>query len=100
MVALMNIEAEILDLKRRVGDLESALNVLTGQLRLVHPELVTLREETGGRLEKVSSAVTAMDHRLGKVEVQVWSLRDDLPEIVQQAVKHAIIGPPAGRASR
>lgn len=92
MVAFMNVEAEILDLKRRVGDLEGALSVLTGQLRAVHPEIVALKESTGQHLERMAGAVARVDQRLEGVEVQVWSLRDDLPEIVRAAVDRGLKG--------
>lgn len=90
MVALMNMEAEILDLKRRVGDLEGALSVLTGQLRTVHPELMAFKMDAGDRFERMTGALTGLERRLAGVEVQVWSLRDDLPAIVRSAVKEGL----------
>jgi hypothetical protein len=93
MVAYMNMEAEILDLKRRVGDLEGALSVLTGQLRTVHPELLAFKQDAGDRFERVTSVLTGLEHRLGGLEIQLWSLRDDLPDIVRIAVREGIAGP-------
>jgi hypothetical protein len=89
MVVPMNFEAEILDLKRRVGDLEGAISVLTGQLRLVHPELVAWKEDAGAKLTRLDGTMSKIDTRLEKVELQVWSLRDDLPDIVHAAVIRA-----------
>ena len=38
----MDVEREIHDLKRRVGDLEGAMNVLNGNVGQLHPGLTTL----------------------------------------------------------
>ena len=38
----MDVEQEIRDLKRRVGDLEGAMNVMSGQVSQVHPDLMSL----------------------------------------------------------
>lgn len=89
----MDVEAEIQDLKRRVGDLEGALNVLSGQLRQVHPDLTTFRAEAHSSFQRFGVVLTRVETRLedfltriGRVELQVWSLRDDLPLLVEQAM--------------
>lgn len=89
----MDLEAEILDLKRRVGDLEGALSVLSGQLRQIHPDLTTFRTEAQGSFQRFTTVLTRVEtrlddflNRMGRVELQVWSLRDDLPALVEQAV--------------
>jgi len=94
----MDVEAEIRDLKRRVGDLEGALNVLTGHLKDVRPELAALRNQSSEGLRDLKGAVSDVDRRLGGVELQVWSLRDDLPEIVRSAVVRATAS--AGRGDK
>ncbi len=96
-MVVMNFEAEILALKRRVGDLEGAISVLTGQLRLVHPEIVAWKADAGDRLGRLDHTLSTIGSRLEKMELQVWSLRDDLPDIVHAAVLRAT--QPGGRPS-
>jgi hypothetical protein len=85
----MDIETEIQDLKRRVGDLEGAVNVLTGQLRDIHPNLVTLQSQTTQRFDTVESLMGRIVSRLDDVNLQVWSLRDDFPVLVSEALDQA-----------
>lgn len=89
----MNVEAEIRELKKRVDDLEGAFGVLTGQVRNVYPELTHFRTEAresfagfGNVLLRVDSRLDDFLNRMGKVELQVWSMRDDLPELIRLAV--------------
>lgn len=86
----MDIESEIRDLKRRVGDLEITLGVLTGQLRMVKPGLDALRGESQDRFDRTETALARLDQHFGQlssrmngIEVQIWSLRDDLPEMLR-----------------
>ncbi|HXF54125.1 MAG TPA: hypothetical protein VNK52_08375 [Hyphomicrobiaceae bacterium] len=90
----MDIEAEIEGLKRRVSDLEGALNVLTGQLREVHPNLSGLRTETNERFDRVVSLMGRIVNRLDDVNLQVWSLRDDFPGMLSAALDQARRHPP------
>ncbi len=83
----MDIEAEIRDLKRRVGDLEGAVSVLTGQFSKVHPDLLSLTTTTAARFDRVDDQVGRLVERLDLVNTQVWSLRDDLPELIAQAMR-------------
>ena len=85
----MNIEREIDDLKRRVGDLEGAVNVLTGRLVKVHPELMALSRTTSSRFDGVEALISRAVDRLDTVNTQVWSLRDDLPHLVAAALREA-----------
>ena len=85
----MDVETEITDLKRRVGDLEGAVNVLTGQMSKVHPELVALTETTGRRFDQVDGLVGRAVARLDTLNTQVWSLRDDLPHLMAEALGRA-----------
>jgi hypothetical protein len=85
----MDIESEIQDLKRRVGDLEGAVNVLTGQLRDVHPNLVSLQSQTTQRFDTVEALMSRIVSRLDDVNLQVWSLRDDFPALVRSALDRA-----------
>jgi predicted nuclease with TOPRIM domain len=82
----MNIQAEISELKRRVGDLEGALSVLTGQLNRVHPELVTLQKQTAASFEKVEGLMERLVVRVDTMTTHIWSLRDDLPGMMVEAL--------------
>ncbi len=78
----MDIEGEIKDLKRRVGDLEGAVNVLSGQLGNVHPDLVAFKDLSVKRFDDIDGAMGRFIKRLDTMNTQVWSLRDDLPGLV------------------
>jgi hypothetical protein len=83
----MDVHDEIRDLKRRVGDLEGVVSVLTGQLSRVHPDLVLLQRQTSSSFERVEGVMGRLVTRLDTVNNQVWSLRDDLPAILGEATK-------------
>lgn len=81
----MDVEKEIMDLKRRVGDLEGAVNVLTGQIGKVHPELVALGTATDSRFDKVEELFGKVVSRMDMMNTQIWSLRDELPGMIADA---------------
>ena len=83
----MDIESEIHELKRRVDDLEGAVNVLTGQFRDVKPSLESIRNETGRRFDVSDQLMQRIVNRLDTMNTQVWSLRDDLPILLDEAIK-------------
>ena len=89
MGAEMDIETEINDLKRRVGDLEGAVNVLAGQLGKVHPELVAMGDRTIQRFDAMEGLMNRAVNRLDTVNTQVWSLRDDLQHLVAAAMRQS-----------
>lgn len=78
----MDVELEIRELKRRVGDLEGAVNVLAGQVGKVHPDLVNLTSATSSRFDQVDAVLTKVTTRLDMLNTQLWSLRDDLPQLI------------------
>jgi hypothetical protein len=97
----MDVAHEINELKRRVSDLEGAFGILTNQLRSVHPAVVTLREDMLGRLDRFDAVLERVDKRLdgfgvriNGMELQVWSLRDDLPDLIAGAIKSVGREPP------
>lgn len=98
----MDIESEIRNLKKRVDDLEGAFSVLTGQLRTVAPGLADLSKETRSHFDRLDTTLRGLDiqistvgARMNGLELQVWSLRDDLPALLGAAVGRTIKGPPA-----
>jgi hypothetical protein len=86
----MDVEREIKDLKRRVGDLEGAVNVLAGQLGQIHPDLVELKDLSAARFDIIDGAMGRFINRLDTVNAQVWSLRDDLPDLLSAAVSQVL----------
>lgn len=82
----MDVEREIHDLKRRVGDLEGAVNVLSGQVGKIHPELVALGETSGKRFDIIDTTMDRLVSRLDTMNTQVWSLRDDMPILLADAI--------------
>lgn len=83
----MDVESEILELKRRVGDLEGAVSVLTGHVGKVHPDLVALSTATAKRFDSVEELVGKVASRIDLLNNQLWSLRDDLPEMLATALE-------------
>lgn len=100
----MDMEAEIRELRRRVGELEGGWGFLTSQIRDVHRDLLGFQAETDERLDKIDNRLDKVDKRLDKidnrldkvdnrldrVECGIKSLRDDLPGIVGDAVREVL----------
>jgi predicted nucleic acid-binding Zn-ribbon protein len=86
----MDVEAEIRDLKRRVGELEGSFTFLTEQVRAVHRDLLEFRTATEQPLNRLEEAQGRIEGRLDRVEGSLLALRDDLPEIVSGAVGVAL----------
>ncbi len=78
----MDVESEIRELKRRVGDLEGAVNVLAGQFGKVHPEVISLSKSAEMRFDKVEELMVKVSGRLDLMNTQLWGLRDDLPVLI------------------
>jgi hypothetical protein len=83
----MDVEFEIRDLKRRVGDLEGAVNVLAGHVGGVQPELLALRNLTASHFDKFEVTMGSFVKRLDTMNTQIWSLRDDFPDLLSAAVR-------------
>jgi hypothetical protein len=86
----MDVETEIADLKRRMGELEGAVNVLAGHIGKIHPDLLRLTGTAQKRFDTVDSMMHRVFDRLDTMNTQVWSLRDDLPDLVADAVTKSI----------
>lgn len=83
----MNIENEIQDLKRRVGELEGTVTALSGKLSSIQPDLQSMQRIAHERFDAMETLFTRLIGRLDNINTQVWSLRDDLPDLVSKALK-------------
>lgn len=90
----MNVEAEIRELKRRVGELEGSHGFLSGQVREVHRALLGFQERTQEEFEEVRGEVgklktdlsqfrTEMERFERRTEQQLDALPRALAEIVR-----------------
>jgi hypothetical protein len=86
--AAMDVEAEIRDLKRRVGELEGGFGFLTQRVQGVHRDLLAFQEQTNLRFDRIDGRLGGFDGRLGRVETdvralkgEVAGLRQDLPTV-------------------
>ncbi len=90
----MNVEAEIRDLKRRVGELEGSFGFLTQQIKSVHKDLLAFQAKTDQRFEKLEGKMDSrfdkVDSRLDLVERGLRNLRTDMPKIVGNAVRDVL----------
>ena len=83
----MNIEAEIRDLKRRVGEIEGSFGFLTQQIKTVHKDLLAFQEKTEQRFEKIDGRFDKVDGRLDHLDRGLRGLRTDMPKIVGDALR-------------
>jgi archaellum component FlaC len=83
----MDVEAEIRDLKRRVGELEGGFGFLTQQVQAVHRDLLGFQEQTDQRFDKVDARFDKMEAEIRGVKADVTGLRKDLPTIVGDTMR-------------
>jgi hypothetical protein len=102
---IMNVEAEIRDLKSRVSELGGSFGFLTQQIKSVHKDLLTFQAGTEQRFEKIDGRLNGIEGRfdrvegcLDRVERGVRSLREDMPGIVGSAMRE--VQREQGRKSR
>ncbi len=100
----MDVEAEIRDLKRRVGELEGSFGFLTQQVQGVHRDLLGFQEQTNQRFDKLDGQLEKIDGRFGKVDgrlggvegevrglkAEVAGLRKDLPSVVGDVMREVL----------
>ena len=86
----MNVEAEIRDLKRRVGEIEGSFGFLTQQIKGVHKDLLTFQAKTEQRFDAIDVRFDKVDSRLDRLDTGIRKLRDDMPGIVGDAVRTVI----------
>ena len=79
----MDVEGEIRDLKRRVGELEGGFGFLTQQVRAVHLDVLNFQDQTNQRFDKVEG-------RLDRVEAEVRQLREELPTVVGDVMREVL----------
>lgn len=84
----MDVESEIKELKRRIGNLEGAVSVLAGHVGGLHPDLQALKDLSVERFNKIEDAMGRFVNRLDTMNTQIWSLRDDFPELIGNAMRH------------
>jgi predicted nucleic acid-binding Zn-ribbon protein len=79
----MDVEHEIRDLKRRVGELEGSHGFLSGQVRDVHRALLGFQESVEGRLDRLEGRSDRVEGRLDRLERKV----DELPRALAEVVR-------------
>ena len=93
----MDVEGEIRDLKRRVGELEGGFGFLTQQVRAVHLDVLNSHDKIDGRLDqadgrfdKVEGRLDRVEGRLMRVETEVRQLREELPTVVGDVMREVL----------
>jgi hypothetical protein len=93
----MDVEGEIRDLKRRVGELEGGFGFLTQQVRAVHRDLLNFQTLTtvrfdavDGRFDRVDGRLDKVEGRLDRVETEVRQLREELPTVVGDVMRKVL----------
>ena len=93
----MDVEGEIRDLKRRVGELEGGFGFLTQQVRAVHLDVLNFQDQTNqrfdkvdGRFDKVEGRLDRVEGRLMRVETEVRQLREELPTVVGDVMREVL----------
>lgn len=100
----MDVEAEIRDLKRRVGGLEGGFGFLTQQVQAVHRDLLGFQEQTDQRFDKVERDIEGLKADVHGVKAdvagvqadtrglkaEVASLRKDLPTVVGDVMREVL----------
>jgi chromosome segregation ATPase len=86
----MDLEAEIRDLKRRVGELEGSFGFLTRQIQGVHKDLLSFEEKTDRKLREHDGRFDSHDARFDRLEQDLKGLRADLPKIVGDTMREVL----------
>jgi hypothetical protein len=90
----MNVEAEIRDLKRRVGELEGSFGFLTRQVQTLHKDLLAFEAKTEDKLKEHDKRFDKIEGDLDYLRRDVGGLRSDLPKIVGDVMREVVDGKP------
>jgi hypothetical protein len=83
----MDVESEIRDLKRRVGEIEGTYGFLSSQVREVHRAVLGFQEQTNERFDTVESRVDDVRNRLQHFEAATQRHLDALPRALAEIVR-------------
>jgi hypothetical protein len=93
----MDVEAEIRDLKRRVGEPEGAFGFLTQQVKGVHRDLLAFQESTeqrftrvDERFDRVEQRIDGLERKIDGVDLKVDRLARQLPKDVAEVVREVL----------
>ena len=96
-MAEMNVETEIRDLKRRVGELEGGFGFLMQQVRGVHRDLIGFQEETKAHFEGLDrdiavlkADVVVLKADVTTIKIDLKQLREDMPGIVGNVMREVL----------
>src|SRR5262249_3085599 len=90
----MDVESEIRDLKRRVGELEGSHSFFSGQLRDVHRALLGFQEQANERFDGLEAQVdglrglfNSLENRVERFEASTDQHFDALPRALAEIVR-------------
>jgi predicted nucleic acid-binding Zn-ribbon protein len=86
----MDVEAEIRDLNRRVGEMDGSFGLLTEQVKGVHKDLLAFEAKTEQRFNKVDQRFDKVDDRLDHLDTELRGLRTDMPKIVGDTMREVL----------
>ena len=98
----MNVEAEIRDLKRRVGEIEGScgkgtFGFLAHQISTFHKDLLAFQVKTEQRFDRIDAKFARMDgkfdkidSRLNHIDRDVRGLWTDVPKIVRDTMREVL----------
>ena len=98
----MNLEAEIRDLKRRVGELEGScgegtFGFLAHRISTLHKDLLAFQEKTEQRFDQIDARFDRMDGRFDKIDCRldhidcnVLDLGTDMRKIVGDTMREVL----------
>ena len=89
----MDYDAEIRDLKRRVGELEGGFGFLTNQVRDVHRDLLGFQQATEQRFDSVDRRFDKLDQKVDRLDGRMENLDakvDALPHALAETMREVL----------